>query len=169
MREVFNFFSQDISNSLENNLKTDEINNIEEIRLRSNGKLIVKTNEMQRIIPYEVKIRDIIESLQIMCNNSIYSFQNQINNGFLTVKGGHRVGIAGNCVIENSKVINIKHISSINFRIAREVIGCGNSAICHIINHKLQSIYYTLIVSPPGIRKNNNTKRYYKKCKLRNS
>ena len=87
-----------------------------------------------------------------MCDNSIYSYQNEIKNGYITVKGGHRVGITGNCVIENEKVININYISSINFRIAREIIGCGNKALPYILKIKENTIYNTLIISPPGAR-----------------
>ena len=63
--------------------------------------------------------------MQLICENSIYSYQNQIAEGFVTVSGGHRVGISGSCVIENQKVINIKHINSLNIRIARQILGCS--------------------------------------------
>ena len=100
----------------------------------------------------KITYKDILETLQIMCDNSIYSYQNEIKNGYITVKGGHRVGITGNCVIENEKVININYISSINFRIAREIIGCGNKALPYILKIKENTIYNTLIISPPGAR-----------------
>ena len=48
-----------------------------------------------------------LSSLQAICENSIYTYQNQIANGFITVKGGHRVGLSGSCVVEDGKVINI--------------------------------------------------------------
>lgn len=61
-------------------------------------------------------------------------------------------GITGNCVIENGKVLNINYISSINFRIAKEIIGCANKALPYILDLKENSIYNTLIISPPGAR-----------------
>ena len=79
--------------------------------------------------------------------------------GFVTVKGGHRVGISGSCVIENGKVININYVYSLNFRIAREIIGSSQSILKEIINWELSTTYNTLIVSPPRLRKNNNFKR----------
>jgi len=60
-------------------------------------------------------------------------------------------------VLEKSKITNIKYISGINFRVAREVLGCSNKLLEHIINNK--TIYNTLIVSPPGTRENNDFKR----------
>ena len=47
--------------------------------------------------------------------------KNKYHKGYITIKGGHRIGITGTCVIENQKISNIKYISSLNFRIAREV------------------------------------------------
>jgi len=52
------------------------------------------------------------------------------------------------------KVINIKYISSLNFRIARQVIGCSNKILRYVLDLKNNTIYNTLIISPPGVRKN---------------
>ena len=53
-------------------------------------------------------------------------------------------GITGSAVIENNKIINIKYITSLNFRIAREIIGCGNKALPYILKIKENTIYNTL-------------------------
>ena len=66
----------------------------------------------------------------------------------------------GSGVLEKNKITNIKYISGINFRIAREVLGCSDKLLEHVINNK--TIYNTLIVSPPGTRKNYNIKRFSK-------
>ena len=73
--------------------------------------------------------------------------------GYITIKGGHRVGITGNAVIENEKVININHISSLNFRIAKQKIDCSIPLFKYVIDMQNNSIYNTLIVSPPGCGK----------------
>lgn len=70
--------------------------------------------------------------------------------GYITVKGGHRIGISGNTVIKDGQVINISHIYSLNFRIARQVVGCSNNLLTKIINKKENSIHSCLIISPPG-------------------
>ena len=77
-------------------------------------------------------------------------YKNQICEGFLTVKGGHRVGITGTAVVESKMVINIKYITSLNFRIAREVIGCSNKILGEVLDLENDTIHTTLIVSPPG-------------------
>lgn len=60
-----------------------------------------------------------------LCSYSIYSFQNQIKNGYITINGGNRVGICGEIVYENGKISNIKNITSLNFRIAKEIKDCS--------------------------------------------
>ena len=152
MLEVLNFFSKSISQILREELKDKPIPNLEEIRLRSNGSIALKFSQNSIILHQKVTYKDILETLQIMCNNSIYSYQNEIKQGFITVKGGHRIGIAGNCGIENGRVININYISSINFRIAKQIIGAGNKALQYILKLRENTIYNTLIISPPGVR-----------------
>ena len=105
---------------------------------------------------------EILTILQLVCENSIYSYQNQIAEGFITIQGGHRVGISGSCVIQNGKVININYINSLNFRISKQVIGAGQNALKHILIEKNNTVFNTLIVSPPRIWKNNYIKRYCK-------
>lgn len=141
------------------------INYLEEIRVRVNKKICLKLGQVERIIEYIPTSEDILEILQQVCDNSIYSYQNQICNGFITLKGGHRVGIAGNVVIKDGKVINISHISSLNFRIAKQIIGASDRIIKYVINEKNNTVFNTLIVSPPGVRKNNNFERFSKKNK----
>ena len=155
MLEIFDFFSKKISQILKEELvdkPMEEINTLEEIRIRSNGNITLKFSDKQEILSKKITYKDILETLQIMCDNSIYSYQNEIKQGFITVKGGHRIGIAGNCVIENGRVININYISSINFRIAKQIIGAGNKALQYILKLRENTIYNTLIISPPGVR-----------------
>ena len=70
--------------------------------------------------------------------------------GFITIKGGNRVGITGSTVIEDEKIINIEYISSMNFRISREVYGCSHEILKYILDIEHNTIFNTLIVSPPG-------------------
>ena len=163
MQGILNYFSKNISQILKRNFEGQSIqklNTLEEVRIRSNGSISLKFSQCQEILKERIRYEDILQTLQIMCDNSIYSYQHEICSGFITIKGGHRVGISGNCVIENGKVININYISSINFRIAKQVLGCGNKALQYILKIPEHTIYNTLIISPPGARKNYIIKRY---------
>ena len=76
--------------------------------------------------------REITDIFQNICNYSVYSRQNEIKQGFVTMQGGHRAGICGTAVIENDRIINIRDISSINIRICREHKGCSNQILSEI-------------------------------------
>lgn len=145
------YFPKHIKEALENNISEEEVNIIEEIRIRINLPIIVKLEEKEKIIDYKVSTEDINYIFQKICENSIYAYQNQIANGFVTIKGGNRVGIVGTAVVQNGKVTNLNYVSGLNFRIAQEIIGCSNKIMPNIIRG--ETIYNTLIIAMPGMGK----------------
>lgn len=153
MLDILKFFPRGIANEINKEIsKIEEL--VQEIRIRVGSQIIVKTNKKDDIIiNYFVTREDILEIMQVICNNSIYSYQNEIANGYITINGGHRVGITGDVVLENNKVINIKYISSLNFRIARQILDCSNNILKYVINLEENTVFHTLIVSPPGAGK----------------
>jgi len=162
-----NKLSEEIINSLSVNLreKIKKISmdnlNIEEIRLRSQKPLILNANnkdyfynlnsnklDMKMDNPYIVTKEDVEQTFQIICKYSIHSFMDDIKKGFITLRGGHRVGLVGKVIVEDGQIKNIKHISSLNIRVSREIIGCSNKVLPHIIKGDNQ-VNNTLIISPP--------------------
>lgn len=131
----------------------DKVDTLEEIRLRSQRPIILKFHDGEKVIKYTVTTEEILSCLQMICENSIYTYQNQISSGFITIKGGHRVGITGSCVIDEGKVININYIYSLNFRIARQIVGSSNKILGHVLNLEKNTIFNTLLVAPPGAGK----------------
>ncbi len=127
-----------------------ENNDIEEIRIRVGRPIILKKANEEICIKYNITNLDIQEILQKICDNSIYAYQKEICEGFITIKGGHRIGVTGSVIIENKKIININYISSLNFRIARQKIDCSNCLLKYIIDIKSNNIYNTLLIAPPG-------------------
>ncbi len=121
-----------------------------EIRIKIQMPIIIKLREIDIVIQYQVTEKDMLYIVQKISENSIYAYKEQISQGYITIRGGHRVGITGTCVIEDGKVSNIKYISSLNFRIAREIKGCSQKILGDIIDAEHNTIYNTLIVSPPG-------------------
>lgn len=162
-----NNLSDEIINSLAVNLREkiknvckDDIN-IEEIRLRSQKPLILNANNKDYFYninsnrldkrmnsPYIVSKEDIEQTFQIICKYSIHSFMDDIKKGFITLRGGHRVGLVGKVIVEDGQVKNIKHISSLNIRVSREIIGCSDKILKHVIKGDNQ-VNNTLIISPP--------------------
>lgn len=152
MDEIIKYFPVNIYNILlytfERNSQIEK--NIQEIRMRVNRPIILKMRQADVLIEYTVSQKEVLQTLERLCENSIYAYKNQICEGFLTVKGGHRVGITGTAVVENGKTINLKYVTSLNFRIAREILDCSNKILGEIIDVENNNIFTSLIVSPPG-------------------
>ena len=152
MDEIIKYFPVNIYNILlytfERNSQIEK--NIQEIRIRVNRPIILKMRQADVLIEYTVSQKEVLQTLERLCENSIYAYKNQICEGFLTVKGGHRVGITGTAVVENGKTINLKYVTSLNFRIAREILDCSNKILGEIIDVENNYIFTSLIVSPPG-------------------
>ena len=91
--------------------------------------------------------------LKHLCQYSLYAFADEIRQGFLTIRGGHRIGLAGQVVLEDdNKVRNIKYIRYLNIRIAHEMKGVSDVLISKLYDDK-GLFYNTLLISPPGCGK----------------
>lgn len=149
--EILEYFPIEIGQLIQNNIGQFEMNELEEIRIRVSKPIILKLANREKIINYKVSTQDILKILENITENSLYSYQKQICSGYISLKGGHRVGITGNVVMEDEKVININYIYSLNFRIAKQVLGAADYIKEKVIENN--NIYNTLIVSPPGAGK----------------
>ena len=147
MDEILSF----LPDILKQKIISSNMDNIEEIRIRTAKPVIIKNNVSEKILDYIISSETVLKILQRICENSLYSYQSQICDGFITLNGGHRVGVTGNAIIKEGKVTTLSYINSLNFRIARQIIDCSNKAIMYILNGN--SIWNTLIVSPPGLGK----------------
>ncbi|HOB08070.1 MAG TPA: stage III sporulation protein AA [Limnochordia bacterium] len=134
---------------------------VEEIRLRVNQPLVIKEQQKEyglnaagRCRPSEgfrVNADDIARTVEIMAENSWYALEDEIRAGYLTLAGGHRVGICGRVVLENGLIKTIKYINGLHIRLAREVPGAADQVMPQIV--RSGRIISTLIVSPPGCGK----------------
>ncbi len=94
------------------------------------------------------ELKKIINS---MCRGSLYAMQQNLTQGYITLSGGHRVGVCGKCVCENGKVTHMTDISAICVRLSRGIIGAADGIMEYIMyQHR---IYNTLIISPAGCGK----------------
>ncbi len=127
----------------------DKYENLQEIRVRCGKNIIVKANNAEYLENTVVDKEYIENLLSYFTSDSMYAFKQEISEGFVTVKGGNRVGICGKCVMKNGLVEHIKEISSVNIRFAREFIGCAD-LVFDMIKGNLKN---TVFVSPPGCGK----------------
>ena len=122
-------------------LKKINLDMISEITLRAGKKVVVKSNNKYYKVNYVTNNTELEDVFKKFCNLSVYAYLDEIRKGFLTIKGGHRIGVCGTAVLRDNKIYNIKNISSLNIRVAREYIGCSDFLDFDIKN--------LLIISPP--------------------
>lgn len=144
MDKILRLLPQSISRNI---ISINDKNGIEEIRLSIGKKLRMIIRGKEAIKPYIVTNEDIKMIIQKISNYSLYAVEEEVRQGYITIEGGHRVGLAGQCVIENKRIKTIKYISSLNIRVAREIIGCSDKVMKYIIADG--RVKNTLIVSPP--------------------
>ncbi len=128
--------------------KINSFNSIQEVRIRLGKPFVIISDNKEHIF-------DIIDefifgqAVKMLTSHSVYAVRNNLKNGFVTIKGGHRVGFCGTCVIKNNEIYHMKDITGINIRIAKEYIGVSNSIFKLFINN----LSNLLIISPPGCGK----------------
>ncbi|MBE6737203.1 MAG: stage III sporulation protein AA [Ruminococcaceae bacterium] len=101
--------------------------------LTENGCLTSLSDSQPLVI---ISANEMTECFNFACGHSVYSHINEIKEGFVTINGGHRVGISGTAVVSNEEVTNIRDFSTISIRISREIIGCGNELAKHLFESK---------------------------------
>ena len=137
---------------------------IQEIRLRAgrpavlhrDGKEVFLTEQGEFTYSYRGAYcageKELEEMLEHICHYSPYAFEEELRRGFVTVAGGHRVGVAGQAVLEgNGTVRTLKHISYLNIRIAHEKKGAADKVLPQM--YRDGTLKSTLIISPPGCGK----------------
>ncbi len=135
---------------------TGDLDGLQEIRMRTGQPIRIVCRSGERILPsaanpHIITKEEMRETMDYISHYSLYAYENELRQGFLTIEGGHRVGVAGKVIMEKEKVKNIQYISSVNIRISHEVIGCADRLLPHIVRNK--QVCHTLIISPPGCGK----------------
>lgn len=157
-RDMARWFGEDIRSILVN-LKGVVYRETEELRLRVGQPLQIRTLDQDLFISkageatspqkaYVVKAEDLVSALERMTQSSVYAAEEDLKQGFITLPGGNRVGITGKMVLLQGNIQTIKHISSLNLRIARDVPGLG-AKILPLLLSSDGSVCHTLLISPP--------------------
>ena len=129
---------------------------IYEIRLRvgrpvflcyDSGEKFLRTKD----VPYLVTRQDLKETLEYISGYSLYACEDELRQGYISVQGGHRVGVTGKVILDRGNIRSIKYISCINVRLAHQILGCADAVMPFI--RKKEKICHTLLISPPGCGK----------------
>jgi stage III sporulation protein AA len=119
---------------------------IEEIRIRINKPIEITMNGRIVFLPYVIQQEDAFHLMNKISHFSIYAIEEELRRGYITVSGGHRIGLAGKVILEDGKVKAIRDVSSFNIRIAREKIGISSSIVPFVFR---DGWMHTMIIGPP--------------------
>ena len=129
-----------------------EFDDVQEIRCRVERPLILRMKHgTERIVSERLAMQQIQHIVSRISQGSAYAWEEEFRQGYLTLHGGHRVGMTGKGVLENGRIRTMKQINGLNFRIARSVPGAADSLVrCTVSGGRVQN---TLLVAPPGCGK----------------
>lgn len=129
-----------------------DIKMVREIRIRV-GKKVRAVAEHEIALPFVYGERELEDIFRYLCHDSVYAYDEERRQGYMTVEGGHRVGITGEVARVDGGYL-AKHIRYINIRIAHERKGMAKTAAPYLHGAKGRGQpLNTLIISPPGLGK----------------
>ena len=109
------------------------VSETEEIRLRCGQHIRLQSKNMDRIVSHIVTAEELVKTLNSLIKYSYYAYEEDLAKGFVTIEGGHRVGICGKAVVKNGQTVLIKEISSMNIRFAKEIKGCSDKIAPYLV------------------------------------
>lgn len=121
---------------------------IEEIRIQIQEPIRVRAKNREWLLEQTINKEQFDGILNNLLDYSLYAYEEEIAKGYITIEGGHRVGICGHAVMENGNVRLLNNISSLNIRRSREILGVAEKIYPSILSEPL-GIHNSLIVSPP--------------------
>ncbi len=155
--ELIKIFAKSIRDIL--NRVTVNFDEVQEIRLRVGAPLLIvykneeyyigKSGGLSRDFrdAYLVLRGELRETMEYMSNYSLYAFEEEMKQGFITIQGGHRIGLAGKTILDETGIKTMKFVSFINVRLSHQVKGCSDPVLPYLYENG--EILHTLIISPP--------------------
>jgi stage III sporulation protein AA len=127
-------------------LPVSKLKKLEEIRLRINRPIELIAGGEAFFLPYCLQEKDAELFLDKLANYSFYTLEEELRKGYITIEGGHRVGLAGKVILEGGRVKAIRNVSSFNIRIAREKIGAAVPLVPHLFKNRWR---HSMIIGAP--------------------
>lgn len=157
-QEIAALFSEPLRAALKN-ASPQLLSSVSEIRLRAGMPIVFVTPRQTCFLQKsgrttclfsenlltvtQTEIQDIVSRA---CGYSVHSHQEDFQNGFLTLKGGHRIGLCGTAVTQSGKISTLRNINALNIRVARQIPGAATEVLRTCFQAGLQNL---LIAGPP--------------------
>ncbi|MEH7354131.1 stage III sporulation protein AA [Neobacillus drentensis] len=145
METILSFLPKNIADLI-SKIPPNQKEELEEIRIRINRPIEMTLKGAPRFLSYIIQPEDAFHLMNKISHFSIYTLEEELKRGYITVSGGHRIGLAGKVILEEGKVKAIRDISSFNIRIAREKVGIAEPIIPFIFKGNWM---HTMIIGPP--------------------
>ena len=145
MESILRFLPKNIAEMIDK-IPAAQKREIEEIRIRINRPIEITMKGIPRFIAYVIQPEDAAQLLNKISQFSLYTMEEELKRGYITVAGGHRIGLAGKVILEAGMVKAIRDISSFNIRIAKEKIGIADPLIPFI---REGNWLHAMIIGPP--------------------
>jgi stage III sporulation protein AA len=134
-RQITSKFPKEMANFM-NRIPESVINEAEELRIRCGQNILLRLRNGEYQLDYRADTQLIQQILNNLIQYSYYAYEDDLASGFVTIEGGHRIGICGRTVIREGQPAMMKEISSLNIRFAREIPGCSRKVMPEILQGK---------------------------------
>jgi stage III sporulation protein AA len=142
---ILKFLPKNIADLI-NKIPPHQKEELEEIRIRIDRPIEITMKGAPRFLSYIIRQEDAFHLMNKISQFSIYTLEEELKRGYITVSGGHRIGLAGKVILEDGKVKAIRDIASFNIRIAKEKIGIAEKITPFIFKDFWM---HTMIIGPP--------------------
>lgn len=147
-----------------NRLPDEVRDGLEEIRIRKYRPLEIIYNHRSAFVGFDSQLvphsslayrpteEDCQCFLELTTQHSLYSFEEELKQGYITVAGGHRIGLAGRTIVTSGQVKMIRDVGSFNIRVARQKEGTCQNLLPYLIDRQQRKwrMFHTLVLSLPG-------------------
>lgn len=144
--EIWDYLPDHVQRQLKT-LPTEILAEVEEVRLRADRPAVAYGPfGWRQCSDRPLTAEELAAVALAMAQHSWYAREEELRQGFLTLPGGHRVGLAGTAVVERGMVVTVRDISGLNLRTARARPGVAQS---FLTRYGIRRPCSVLVVSPP--------------------
>ncbi|MFT8930429.1 MAG: stage III sporulation protein AA [Sporolactobacillus sp.] len=117
-------------------LPEERVREIEEIRCRTGfpPEIVTAHGLLHSSQTARFSRQDAQTLIQKISHYSLYTLEEELRRGYITVRGGHRIGLAGHVLTENGQVLRLREVTFFNIRLAKQVIGAADRIVPYLVH-----------------------------------
>lgn len=151
-QETMQFFAGCMPRAIGKMLAAQQDGSVREIRVRAGGRASILTNEGETVCPGSFGQQQVAQMAEALCEHALYARAEEQRQGFVTLRGGHRMGLCGRVVTHGQSIRALREISSLCVRVAGQWVGAADALVPHLWDEDGR-VHSTLIIGLPGMGK----------------